>query len=91
MLSSRRGPRTRGSWANSGCLRGCFPGSQTIMIYLTVLLSLIQTSMADLDPVKDFCRRYGHQTAFIDSKLYIDGGLINYNPLTQYPANYSST
>jgi hypothetical protein len=30
------------------------------------------------DPVKDFCRRYQHQTCVIDSKLYIDGGLVNY-------------
>jgi hypothetical protein len=26
----------------------------------------------------------------IDRKLYIDGGFINYNPLSQYPTNYSS-
>ncbi|KAL1842725.1 hypothetical protein VTJ49DRAFT_4363 [Mycothermus thermophilus] len=44
-----------------------------------------------LDPVKDFCRRFGHQTAVIDRKLYIDGGFINYNPLSQYPANYTNT
>ena len=34
------------------------------------------------DPVEKFCRRFGHQTALIDRKLYIDGGFINYNPLT---------
>jgi hypothetical protein len=34
------------------------------------------------DPVEKFCRRFGHQTALIDRKLYIDGGTINYNPLT---------
>lgn len=34
------------------------------------------------DPVEKFCRRFGHQTALIDRKLYIDGGIINYNPLT---------
>src|SRR5262245_51289362 len=43
------------------------------------------------DPVLDFCRRFGHQTAIVDNKLYIDGGLVNFNPIQQYPLNYTST
>lgn len=43
-----------------------------------------------LSPETNFCRRFGHQTTVIDDKLYIDGGYINWNPLTQYPNNYSS-
>lgn len=31
------------------------------------------------DPVEDFCRRHSHQTCIIDSKLYIDGGMVYYN------------
>ncbi|KAK0630774.1 hypothetical protein B0T17DRAFT_590186 [Bombardia bombarda] len=46
---------------------------------------------AQLDPVRNFCRRFGHQTAVIDRRLYIDGGLLNYNPISQYPTNYSNT
>ncbi|RGP76880.1 hypothetical protein FLONG3_4963 [Fusarium longipes] len=30
------------------------------------------------DPETNFCRRWGHQTAVVDRKLYIDGGIINY-------------
>jgi hypothetical protein len=58
------------------------------------------------DPLLEFCRRFGHQTTVMDDKyanptnttvlrltvnrLFIDGGLINFNPLSQYPVNYSS-
>ncbi|KAK3939533.1 hypothetical protein QBC46DRAFT_364800 [Diplogelasinospora grovesii] len=42
--------------------------------------SLSAGASAQLDPVKNFCRR----------RLYIDGGLINYNPISQYPSNYSN-
>lgn len=60
------------------------------VLLLILLSSFIEASSAQLDPVKNFCRRFGHQTAVIDQKLYIDGGFINYNPLSQYPTNYSS-
>jgi hypothetical protein len=42
-------------------------------------------SQAPQDPVRDFCRRYGHQTAVVDRKLYIDGGYVNANPIPQFP------
>ncbi|PYI08655.1 hypothetical protein BO78DRAFT_297857, partial [Aspergillus sclerotiicarbonarius CBS 121057] len=42
------------------------------------------------DPLSDFCRRFAQQTAVVDRKLYIDGGYVNYNPLSQYPANESN-
>ncbi|KAK3357381.1 hypothetical protein B0T25DRAFT_589681 [Lasiosphaeria hispida] len=58
---------------------------------LIPLALFVGGSAAQLDPVKNFCRRFGHQTAVIDKKLYIDGGFINYNPLSQYPANFTST
>jgi hypothetical protein len=38
------------------------------------------TSIAQKDPTDNFCRRFGHQTAVVDRKLYIDGGIINYQP-----------
>jgi len=42
-------------------------------------------SQAPQDPIKDFCRRFSHQTTIIDRKLYIDGGYLNANPIDQNP------
>ena len=66
------------------------PRSSLITSLLLVCFCFVQISIQDRDPLKDFCRRFGHQTAVIDRKLYIDGGLIDWNPIAQYPANYSS-
>ncbi|CAF3455230.1 unnamed protein product [Fusarium graminearum] len=41
---------------------------------------LIGISLAQKDPEDNFCRRFGQQTAVVDRKLYIDGGIINYQP-----------
>ncbi|KAK1827120.1 hypothetical protein QBC39DRAFT_267664 [Podospora conica] len=60
-------------------------------LYLLSICLLAVPAVAQLDPVKNFCRRFGHQTAVLDGKLYIDGGLVNYNPISQYPANYTHT
>ncbi|KAF1839262.1 hypothetical protein BDW02DRAFT_585319 [Decorospora gaudefroyi] len=55
---------------------------------LFVVLSLvIATSSQQDDPVKDFCRRWGHTTAQIDSRLYIDGGMIASEPFTSNHTN----
>lgn len=43
------------------------------------------------DPLKDFCRIHGHQTTIVDRKLYIDGGLVNWAPLSEGSINYTST
>ncbi|CAN8096732.1 unnamed protein product [Discula destructiva] len=32
-------------------------------------------------------RRFGHQTTVVDSKLYTDGGLVNWNPMSTDPQN----
>ncbi|OCK82337.1 hypothetical protein K432DRAFT_472509 [Lepidopterella palustris CBS 459.81] len=58
---------------------------------LTLLAILIGISLQQHDPLNDFCRRFGHQTTIIDHKLYIDGGLLNWNPLAQNPLNYTNT
>ncbi|KAF1846853.1 uncharacterized protein K460DRAFT_425442 [Cucurbitaria berberidis CBS 394.84] len=47
------------------------------LIIGTVLASAIAQEHIQ-DPIKDFCRRHQHQTCIIDSKLYIDGGLVYY-------------
>ena len=54
-----------------------------IMAYILrdalVLLSLATQSLAQQDdPVKGFCRRWGHATARVDSMLYIDGGMVDW-------------
>jgi hypothetical protein len=47
-------------------------------------------SQAPKDPLKDFCRRFSHQTAVINRHLYIDGGYVNANPLAQNPRAVAS-
>jgi hypothetical protein len=57
---------------------------------LIILLFFVQFSWQQKDPINDFCRRFGQQSAVIDDKLYLDGGLVDWNPISQNPANYSS-
>jgi hypothetical protein len=45
---------------------------------------------APKDPLEDFCRRFSHQTALINRHLYIDGGYLNANPLSQNPRAVAS-
>jgi len=55
-----------------------------------ILVLLVELSWAQKDPLNDFCRRFGHQTAVIDEKLYIDGGQVDWNPIAQNDQNYTS-
>jgi hypothetical protein len=65
--------------------------SGTMLVAFTLcLLSFISFSLQMKDPLKDFCRIFGHQTALVDRKLYIDGGLVNWAPLSANSLNYSS-
>ncbi|KAH6953724.1 hypothetical protein BKA56DRAFT_663646 [Ilyonectria sp. MPI-CAGE-AT-0026] len=50
----------------------------TRQTFLLLVWYLIGTSVAQNDPINNFCRRWAHQSAVVDRKLYIDGGLINY-------------
>jgi hypothetical protein len=62
-----------------------------ILTHLSIiLLFFVQFSWQQKDPLNDFCRRFGHQSAVIDNKLYLDGGLVNWNPIPSNPGNYSS-
>ncbi|UPX17203.1 uncharacterized protein EKO05_0007572 [Ascochyta rabiei] len=54
---------------------------------LFVALSLIGPSYQK-DPIVDFCRRWAHQTAQVDGRLYIDGGMVDWNPESM---NYTNT
>ncbi|KAK0646443.1 hypothetical protein B0T16DRAFT_375056 [Cercophora newfieldiana] len=60
-------------------------------VFLLLVVLSVRPAVAQPDPVKNFCRRFGHQAAVVDRKIYIDGGLVNYNSITQYPGNYSNT
>jgi hypothetical protein len=55
-----------------------------------LLLLFVGLSVQQKDPLNDFCRRFAHQAAVIDSKLYIDGGFVDWNPISQNPQNYTS-
>ncbi|KAF4313035.1 Galactose oxidase/kelch beta-propeller [Botryosphaeria dothidea] len=58
---------------------------------IAAALAALQLAHAAKDPVRDFCRRWGHQTAVVDRRLYIDGGQVTWNPMSQNPLNYSNT
>ena len=64
-------------------------GSFKVPVLLVWCLA-VGTSLAQYDPLNDFCRRWGHQSAVVDRKLYIDGGLVNYKPFTAESQNMSS-
>jgi hypothetical protein len=57
--------------------------------FLGVLL-FVQMSWQQKDPLNDFCRRFGHQSAVVDSRLYLDGGFVDWNPIAQNRQNYTS-
>jgi hypothetical protein len=60
------------------------------MLFLCLSLLGLTTPTSAADPLKDFCRLHGHQTAVVDRKLYVDGGLVNWAPLAADPVNYTS-
>ncbi|KAF2004831.1 hypothetical protein P154DRAFT_20057 [Amniculicola lignicola CBS 123094] len=67
-------------------------GTMRLQHLLFAVVSLAALSLqASKDPLNDFCRRWGHQTAQIDGKLYIDGGLVAWNPISSNPLNYTNT
>lgn len=55
-----------------------------------LLFFLARTSLQQKDPLNDFCRRFGHQAAIVDDRLYINGGLVNWNPISENLRNISS-
>lgn len=57
---------------------------------LVVLGFYVTVAVQQRDPINNFCRRWGHQTAVVDDKLYIDGGLLTYNPAPRTPENFSN-
>jgi hypothetical protein len=59
-----------------------------LVVALGFAASSLQQSKNPLN--NDFCRRWGHQTAQVDGKLFIDGGLVASNPLTANAHNETS-
>ncbi|KAH6662118.1 hypothetical protein B0J14DRAFT_571231 [Halenospora varia] len=56
------------------------------------LLIMATVALGQREPTKDLCRRFGHQAAVVDQKLYIDGGQINWRSSTERPrTNFSNT
>ncbi|KAK5655803.1 hypothetical protein OQA88_5341 [Cercophora sp. LCS_1] len=49
---------------------------------------LVPLSFAHYDPLRDFCRRWGHQTAVVDNRLYVDGGWVNWKPFNEESNNF---
>lgn len=60
------------------------------LLHLTLFVAW-SSAQAPQNPITDFCRRYGQQTAVIDRSLYIDGGWVYANPLSQNPIPTIST
>lgn len=65
------------------------------MMFSTGLLftfSLVSLSIQQeqKDPLKDFCRLFGHQTAVVDRDLFIDGGISNWAPISADSKNDTS-
>lgn len=62
-----------------------------LLLALVVATHFVRPSLQDpKDPLTDFCRRFGHQTAIIGRRLFINGGLVDWNPISQNPFNYTS-
>lgn len=66
-----------------------FP-AQSVSAWFLIASWWIAFSAAQYDPLRDFCRRWGHQTAVVDDRLYIDGGFVNWKPFSASSENYTS-
>lgn len=66
------------------------PAMAHLRLSLLMTIALLSRSLQAKDPIQDFCRRWGHQTAEVDGKLYIDGGQVTWNPMSKNSLNYTS-
>lgn len=60
------------------------------MVVLALLALHVNVAVQQRDPINNFCRRWGHQSAVVDNKLYIGGGLVTYDGGSGTPENFSS-
>ncbi|RBR16688.1 uncharacterized protein FIESC28_06841 [Fusarium coffeatum] len=49
------------------------------LVVLSLLLFFVNFTVQQRDPISNYCRRWGHQSAVVDDKLYIGGGLVTYD------------
>ncbi|PSN58874.1 hypothetical protein BS50DRAFT_475119, partial [Corynespora cassiicola Philippines] len=55
-----------------------------------VLVLLCHFVRCQKDPLKDFCRKFSHRTAVMNNKIYIDGGYVNWAPLSAESENVTN-
>lgn len=64
--------------------------AQVTSLILCLLIGLVASQI--FDPITNFCRRFAHQTAVIDDRLYIDGGLVVYGgSIDSESVNYTNS
>lgn len=68
--------------------KGPFAGA--MLKLFAILLLFVEFSSQQKNPLNDFCRRFGHQATVVDQKLFIDGGQVDWNPISQNDQNYTS-
>jgi hypothetical protein len=61
-----------------------------VVLGLALLAFHVNVAVQQRDPINNFCRRWGHQSAVVDNKLYIGGGLVTYDGGSGTPENFSS-
>ncbi|KAH6885022.1 hypothetical protein B0T10DRAFT_564422 [Thelonectria olida] len=64
--------------------------TRELLVILVSLACHIGITVQQRDPINNFCRRWGHQTAVVDNKLYVDGGLVTWSPSSKLPKNYTN-
>lgn len=52
---------------------------------IILLLMTFGAAQAPQDPLNDFCRRYDHRTTVLGNRLYVDGGMVYANPISENP------
>ncbi|KAK5728185.1 hypothetical protein LTR17_012090 [Elasticomyces elasticus] len=68
--------------------------SPTALFHALILLvpPILCQDSSSFDPLNDYCRRFGHQTAVIGKRIFISGGLVNYGgSISDSTINYTNT
>ncbi|KXX75954.1 Kelch domain-containing protein 3 [Madurella mycetomatis] len=55
-----------------------------------LISGFVAISLGQYHAARDFCRRFGHQSAVVDNRLYVDGGFVNWKPFTEASQNLSN-
>ncbi|KAM0436811.1 hypothetical protein ACHAPT_002523 [Fusarium lateritium] len=61
-----------------------------VVLGLALLAFHVDVAVQQRDPISNFCRRWGHQSAVVDNKLYVAGGLVTYDGGSGTPENIST-